>query len=169
MRELVLDMDSSVSETYGGQEGTAFNGHFDCTCYHPCLASINSATWNEPCCGKAMSIAPRLARRVGTRGGPLSPPEVATLLSGGCGLCQPGGVCVLGSRRLWIRHPLASKRCVTAGNCAAVDSSGGTAVERAGVWSADFLYQAQVGIALAVWWPRWSGTRASCSRASGSS
>jgi len=28
-------MDSSVSETYGEQEGTAFNGHFGCTCYHP--------------------------------------------------------------------------------------------------------------------------------------
>jgi hypothetical protein len=35
MRELILDMDSSVSETNGGQEGTAYNGHFGCTCYHP--------------------------------------------------------------------------------------------------------------------------------------
>jgi hypothetical protein len=35
MRNLTLDMDSSVSETYGGQEGTAYNGHFGCTCYHP--------------------------------------------------------------------------------------------------------------------------------------
>jgi hypothetical protein len=35
MGELVLDMDSSVSETYGQQEGTAYNGHFGCTCYHP--------------------------------------------------------------------------------------------------------------------------------------
>jgi hypothetical protein len=34
-RELILDMDSSVSETYGEQEGTAYNGHFGCTCYHP--------------------------------------------------------------------------------------------------------------------------------------
>ena len=33
--ELILDMDSSVSETYGEQEGTAYNGHFECTCYHP--------------------------------------------------------------------------------------------------------------------------------------
>src|ERR687885_378008 len=30
-----LDMDSSVSPTYGEQEGTAYNGHFGCTCYHP--------------------------------------------------------------------------------------------------------------------------------------
>jgi hypothetical protein len=34
-REVILDMDSSVSETYGEQEGTAYNGHFGCTCYHP--------------------------------------------------------------------------------------------------------------------------------------
>src|ERR1035437_3345410 len=32
---IVLDMDSSVSEPYGDQEGTAYNGHFACTCYHP--------------------------------------------------------------------------------------------------------------------------------------
>src|SRR4051794_4000856 len=31
----VLDMDSSVSPTYGEQEGSAYNGHFGCTCYHP--------------------------------------------------------------------------------------------------------------------------------------
>jgi len=34
-RGIVLDMDSSVSPTYGYQEGTAYNGHFACTCYHP--------------------------------------------------------------------------------------------------------------------------------------
>ena len=34
-RTVVLDLDSSVSETYGRQEGSAYNGHFECTCYHP--------------------------------------------------------------------------------------------------------------------------------------
>ncbi len=34
-KKLILDMDSSVSETYGQQEGSAYNGHFGCTCYHP--------------------------------------------------------------------------------------------------------------------------------------
>jgi RNA polymerase sigma factor (sigma-70 family) len=34
-RKLILDMDSSVSETYGHQQGSAYNGHFGCTCYHP--------------------------------------------------------------------------------------------------------------------------------------
>ena len=32
---IVLDMDSSVSETHGAQEGSAYNGHFACMCYHP--------------------------------------------------------------------------------------------------------------------------------------
>lgn len=35
LRELILDMDSSVSETYREQEGSAYNGHFGCICYHP--------------------------------------------------------------------------------------------------------------------------------------
>ncbi len=35
MKAIILDMDSSVSETFGRQEGTAYNGHFGCTCYHP--------------------------------------------------------------------------------------------------------------------------------------
>jgi len=34
-KQLILDMDSSVSETYGQQEGSAYNGHFECSCYHP--------------------------------------------------------------------------------------------------------------------------------------
>ncbi len=28
-------MDSSVSPTYGDQDGSAYNGRFGCTCYHP--------------------------------------------------------------------------------------------------------------------------------------
>jgi Transposase DDE domain group 1 len=32
---IVLDMDSSVSPTYGEQEMSAWNGHYECTCYHP--------------------------------------------------------------------------------------------------------------------------------------
>jgi hypothetical protein len=35
LKYITLDMDSSVSPTHGEQEGSAWNGHFDCTCYHP--------------------------------------------------------------------------------------------------------------------------------------
>jgi hypothetical protein len=34
-RIVVLDMESSESPTYGEQEGSAYNGHFGYTCYHP--------------------------------------------------------------------------------------------------------------------------------------
>jgi hypothetical protein len=34
-KTIVLDVDSSESPTYGEQEGSAYNGHFGCTCYHP--------------------------------------------------------------------------------------------------------------------------------------
>jgi Transposase DDE domain group 1 len=32
---IILDMDSSESPTHGEQEGSVWNGHFGCTCYHP--------------------------------------------------------------------------------------------------------------------------------------
>ena len=34
-RTIILDMDSSESPTHGEQEGSVWNGHFGCTCYHP--------------------------------------------------------------------------------------------------------------------------------------
>ncbi len=33
--KLILDLDSSVSETQGQQQGSAYNGYFECMCYHP--------------------------------------------------------------------------------------------------------------------------------------
>jgi hypothetical protein len=41
MKKIVLDMESSVSETFGRQEGTAYNGHSGCTCYHPLFCFNN--------------------------------------------------------------------------------------------------------------------------------
>lgn len=35
LRDVVLDMDSSVSPTHGEQEMSVWNGHYGCTCYHP--------------------------------------------------------------------------------------------------------------------------------------
>src|SRR5258705_6416344 len=34
-KTIIVDMDSIESPTYGEQEGSAYNGHFSCTCYHP--------------------------------------------------------------------------------------------------------------------------------------
>jgi hypothetical protein len=35
VKEIVLDLDSSESPVYGEQEGSAYNGYFGLTCYHP--------------------------------------------------------------------------------------------------------------------------------------
>ena len=34
-RRVILDIDSSESPVHGQQEGAAYNGHFECVCYHP--------------------------------------------------------------------------------------------------------------------------------------
>ncbi len=46
---IILDMDSSESPTHGDQEGSAYNGHLGCTCYHP----LGPATFTVPMTGKA--------------------------------------------------------------------------------------------------------------------
>jgi len=34
-KKIILDIDSSESPVHGNQEGSAYNGHFSSTCYHP--------------------------------------------------------------------------------------------------------------------------------------
>jgi hypothetical protein len=36
-RRIVLDMDATEVAVYGQQEQSAYNGHFESTCYHPLL------------------------------------------------------------------------------------------------------------------------------------
>src|SRR6516165_2388989 len=57
LTKLILDMDSSVSETYGHQQGSAYSGYFACTCYHPLflfnqfgdLERVMLRRGNQPC------------------------------------------------------------------------------------------------------------------------
>ena len=56
IREIILDLDSSVSETYGEQEGSAYNGHFGCTCYHP-LFCFNQFGDLERCLPREGNVA----------------------------------------------------------------------------------------------------------------
>jgi Transposase DDE domain group 1 len=52
-------MDSRERPAYSGQEGSAYNGHFGCTCYHP-LFVFNQLGDVERC---ALSIAPMAGAR----------------------------------------------------------------------------------------------------------
>src|SRR3954452_22918260 len=45
---IILDLDSSESPTHGQQEGSAWNGHFRCSCYHP-LFLFNQFGYLERC------------------------------------------------------------------------------------------------------------------------
>ena len=54
-RGVVLDMDSSVSPTYGEQELNVWNGHYECTCYHP-LFVFNQFGDLERCSSRAGNV-----------------------------------------------------------------------------------------------------------------
>jgi len=55
---VILDMDSSESPVHGQQEGAAYNGDFECVCYHPSLPSISSVTVKVPSSVPGTSVAP---------------------------------------------------------------------------------------------------------------
>ena len=57
LKQLILDLDSSVSETYGQQEGTPTTGALSAPVTIRCSCSFSSATWNGPCCGAAITPA----------------------------------------------------------------------------------------------------------------
>jgi len=58
VKTIVLDMDSSVSPTFGEQEGSDYNNHFGCTCYHP-LFVFNQFGDLERCALRSATSTPR--------------------------------------------------------------------------------------------------------------
>jgi hypothetical protein len=63
-RGIVLDMDSSVSPTHGEQEMSVWNGHYQCTCYHPLFVfnqfgDLNGLESDMRRCGIDAPAAPR--------------------------------------------------------------------------------------------------------------
>ena len=58
-RRIILDIDSSESQVHGKQEEAAYNGHFECICYHPLFCfNPRCIGVKEQCSGLATSIAP---------------------------------------------------------------------------------------------------------------
>ena len=47
INEIILDMDSSDSPTFGKQKGSDYNGHFGYTCYHPLFVFNQSGDMEE--------------------------------------------------------------------------------------------------------------------------
>ena len=57
-------MDSSVSETYGRQQGTAYNGHFECLCYHPLFLFNPFGDWKRVLLRRGNKASAKYGRRV---------------------------------------------------------------------------------------------------------
>ena len=54
---IILDMDSSESPAHGEQEGSAWNGHFGCTCYHPLFVFNQFAILTLPATARSVHSA----------------------------------------------------------------------------------------------------------------
>ena len=108
LKIIVLDMDSSVSPTHGEQEGTAYNGHFGCTCYHP-LFVFNQFGDLERCALRPGNVHSahewRDVARAGCRS--LSRQAASALLPRRCCVCIARDLRVPRSRRLQVRDPPA--------------------------------------------------------------
>lgn len=87
LKYIVLDMDSSVSPTHGDQEGAAWNGHFDCTCYHPNFLFNQFGMLERAPCATVTSTAPTAGGTSLILSSPATP--TATLGAGSSGRTQP--------------------------------------------------------------------------------
>jgi hypothetical protein len=62
-QRVVLDIDSTEIPVYGQQENSAYNGHFESTCYHPLLLSTARGTVWRRSCGPATCTAPTSGKK----------------------------------------------------------------------------------------------------------
>jgi hypothetical protein len=167
-KTIVLDMDSNENPTYGEQEGSTYNGHFTCTCYHP-LFVFNQFGDVERCAlrpgnvhsadGWRSVLEPVVARYRGTvkhlyfRGdAAFANPEVYEFLEAeGAGYT----IRLPANRVLQDKIGYLLKRPV------------GRPPHEVRRFFASFRYQAQSWSKPAMSWPRSNGIRASYTRASG--
>src|SRR6266567_2189638 len=169
-RSIVLDMDSSESPTYGAQEGSAYNGHFGCTCYHP-LFVFNQLGDLERCALRSGNIhsaagwrdvlEPVVVRYRGTvkrryfRGdAAFANPEIYEFLEAegyGYAIRLPTNPVLQGKIGYLLSRPVGRPRL----RCAGITPAS--------------LIRHRAGKNRAGWWRRSNGIRASCARASASS
>ena len=111
---IILDMDSSVSPTHGEQEGTAYNGHFGCTCYHP-LFLFNQFGDLERC-----SLRPGNVHSADGWRNVLEPVVMRykeRKVRWRCRLRLTGDIRISRSRGITLRHPPQSERDSPAEHC----------------------------------------------------
>jgi hypothetical protein len=138
---IVLDMDSSVSPTHGEQEMSVWNGHYQCTCYHP-LFVFNQFGDLERCVlrpGNEHSADGGCAQ-TGHRA--LSGQGPSHLLPLRCRLRHPGGLRVPRSRAGQICDPFAGEPGSAEQDCLPAQAPVGRPPNEVRRYYANFSYQA---------------------------
>jgi Transposase DDE domain group 1 len=139
---VVLDMDSTEVPVYGRQEQSAYNGHFESTCYHPLLLQPRGRL---P--GGETTPRQRPQRR-GLGGTAAARDRAPTAARQGCGLScrhglrQAGDLRVAGRTQGEIHHPPSRQRQSEAQGCAVADPASGKAELQPMVRYRSFFYQA---------------------------
>src|SRR3984893_11412638 len=105
-RGIVLDMDSSVSPTHGEQEMSVWNGHYECTCYHPPRVQPVRCPGTMFASSRQSSQRRRMGRGAQARRGAISWQRLTHLFSGGRGLRNSGSLRVPRSRAHQVCDPV---------------------------------------------------------------
>ena len=74
LKQIILDMDSSVSPTYGNQEGTAYNDIFNAPVITRCFVSISLVIWSKLFFAMEMFIVPTTGRAFWNPSSPVTDP-----------------------------------------------------------------------------------------------
>jgi len=167
-RRIVLDMDSTEVAVYGQQEESAYNGHFESTCYHPlrlfnregdCLAAklrpgnVHSADgWEE-------LLLPEIKRQQAL--------GKEVVFRADAAFAKPKLYAALEERDLKYAIRLPANHHLQGDDYVVIDPPGGTAEPQAGspVQRA-FSIRQRVGSRHGEWWRRSSSITGSCFPAS---
>src|ERR1700730_9217348 len=136
-RGIVLDMDSSVSPTHGEQEMSVWNGHYECTCYHP-LFVFNQFGDLERCSLRQCSQRRRMGRCAQARRGAISGQRLTHLFSSGRGLRESGSLRVPRSRGDKVCDPASRQQRLAGEDRLSADAPGWTTSERGAVLLREF-------------------------------
>jgi Transposase DDE domain group 1 len=170
-RRVVVDMDGTEVPVYGWQEQSAYNGHFESTCYHPLLLFYDQ--------GDCVAAQLRAGNVHGAEGWvEVLLPEIDRRQAQGVEVAFRGDVAfakqelyeALEKRNVRFRYPPSRQPQSGAQYHRVVDAAGGQAQLRAGGLVHELSgTRPPVGVWHGEWWRRWSSTLGRCSHGSASS
>ena len=168
-RPVILDLDSSESPTYGAQEGSAYNGHFAKTCYHPLfcfnhLGDVEGAMLREGNVASAHEWRAVLEPVVDS-----SEPGYPVYFRADAASAMPEVYEYLEDNEVLYAIRIKANAVLERRIEQLLRRRVGRPSNKPKVFYASFPYQAKSWDRSLGWWRRWNGTQVSCSRGSASS